>query len=584
MNDKPKNRLFYGDNLEILRRYLETESVDLVYLDPPFKSDRDYNILFEEKNGTKAAAQIQAFDDTWTWDAGSAAAYAELVERGDKVSDVMRAFHVFLGGSDMLAYLAMMALRLVELERVLKSTGSIYLHCDPTASHYLKLLMDAIFGPKQYLNEICWKRSSAHSDTKQGMRRCGRIRDVILLYSKGKKHVWNPVYTPYAEDYVGSEYRHRTPDGRNYKETDLTAAKPGGDVEYDWHVRRKLKAGSRWEADLTEEYLKPQKGYEYRVVRPYRRRFWAYSKQNMIGFAKSNLLIHRKTGMPRLMQFADEMEGVALQDLWDDIPPESGEKSLGYPTQKPEALLERIIETSSNEDDLVLDPFCGCGTTIAVANRLKRRWIGIDITHLAMNLLKNRLEETYGGQAMPDKEGKQVPLLSYETVGEPESLSGARNLAKENPYQFQWWILGRVGARPAEQKKGPDKGIDGRILFHEQVSAKKIETKEIVISVKAGKTGPTHVRDLVGVISREDAAIGVFICMAKPTKSMKAEVASAGFYHSKTWNRKHPRLQILTVEEILKGKVIDCPPLRWANATFRKAAKVRTKPPKQDLL
>lgn len=556
-----KNRLYYGDNLEVLRRYIADETVDLVYLDPPFNSNQDYNVLFHERNGTRAAAQIKAFEDTWQWDESAARAYQEVVEGGEKVSQCMQAFRTFLGENDVLAYLAMMAPRLVELRRVLKPTGSIYLHCDPTASHYLKMLMDAVFGPQRMLNEICWKRSSAHSDTKQGMRRCGRIRDLILVYTKTDTYVWNTVYTPYSEEYIEQEYRHRTPNGRAYKETDVTAARPGGDVEYDWRVKRALKADARWEADIEEEYRNPTKGYEYKAVRPYSGRFWAYSKANLITFAKEGRLIHRATGAPRLMQFADEMPGIALQDLWNDIPPESGAKDLGYPTQKPEALLERIVNLSSNEGDTVLDPFCGCGTAISAAQNLNRRWIGIDITHLAVNLLKHRLRSAFGKKVTD----------TYEVIGEPVDVTGAAELAQNDPYQFQWWALGLVGARPAEGKKGADKGIDGRQYFHDEATG---ATKQVVYSVKAGKVQVSHVRDLRGVIDRENAQIGVLITMEEPTKPMRTEAASAEFYVSPVDKTKHPRLQIITVGELLQGLEPDLPASKM-QVTFKEAPKAK---------
>jgi hypothetical protein len=252
----------------------------------------------------------------------------------------------------------------------LKPTGSLYLHCDPTASHYLKIILDTIFGPANFMNEVTWKRSSAHSDSKQGMRRCGKIRDIVLVYAKTQDYFWNTQYTPYTTEYLEAEYRHSDTSGRYYKETDLTAAKPGGDTSYEWRVRRPLGHQIRWEADLEDEYLNPRTGWEYLGVRPYNGRFWAYSKDNIIQFAKSGHLIHRETGMPRLVQFADEMPGIPLQDLWDDIHPIGAKAAerLGYPTQKPLALLERIIAASSNPGDVILDPFCGCGTTIGAMN------------------------------------------------------------------------------------------------------------------------------------------------------------------------------------------------------------------------
>ena len=367
--------------------------------------------------------------------------------------------------------------------------------------------MDAVFGPANFKTEIIWKRSSAHSDTKQGRAQHGHIHDTILFYTKSREWTWTPQYTPYDKEYFESEYRHKLPDGRYYKETDCTAAKPGGDTEYAWPVKRPAASNERWQPDLTEEFKKPKRGWEYLEVRPYNGRFWAYSKANLTTFWTEGKLVHRETGMPRLMQLADEMPGVSLQDLWTDIPPEFGAAALGYPTQKPEALLERIISASSNEGDTVLDPFCGCGTAIAVAQRLDRRWIGIDITHLAVSLIKHRLASAFGESA------------EFEVVGEPVSVPDAETLAQSDPYQFQWWALGLVGARPVDQKKGADKGIDGRIYFHDEAESGK--TKQIILSVKAGKASVAHVRDLRGVIDREKAVIGVLISLQEPTQPMR---------------------------------------------------------------
>jgi DNA modification methylase len=550
------NLLYYGDNLDILRRYVKDETVDLIYLDPPFKSNQDYNVLFKERNGTQSAAQIHAFEDTWQWDEAAALAYKEIVEAGGKVSQAMQAFRTYLGPNDMLAYLAMMAPRLVELRRVLKPTGSIYLHCDPTASHYLKILMDAVCGPANFRTEIAWKRSSAHSDTKQGRKQHGRIHDTLLFYTKTDECNWNPVYTPYDENYLNQEYRHVTPKCRTYKETDATAAKPGGDTEFEWRVKRPRGTSARWEPDLSEEYKQPRGSVEYRGVHPYEGRFWAYSKQNLVELWQDGKLIHRETGMPRIMHYADEMPGVSLQDFWPDIPPELGASNLGYPTQKPEALLERIINASSNKGDLVLDPFGGCGTAVIAAQRLGRRWIGIDITHLAITLMKKRLFDTFGKDAQ------------FQVIGEPEDVASAQELAGKDPYQFQWWALGLVDARPAEGKKGADKGIDGRIYFHDEQDSGK--TKQVILSVKAGHTNAAHVRDLRGVIEREDAEIGVLITMEEPTQPMRTEAADAGFYHSPGWNMDCPRIQLRTIAELLAGNGLDVPPQQ---ATFKEAPK-----------
>jgi DNA modification methylase len=524
------NTLYYGDNLDILKRYIKDETIDLVYLDPPFKSNQNYNVLFKEKNGSQAASQIRAFEDTWTWSQDDEAVYADLVTKGGKVADVMQAFRTFLGPCDMLAYLVMMAPRLNEIRRVMKPTGSIYLHCDPTASHYLKMLMDAVFKPGNFRTEIVWKRSSAHSDAKQGRKQHGRIHDVILFYTKTEEWTWNHFFTPYEAEYVKTNYRYiEEGAGRRFKSTDLSAAKPGGDTEYEWKGK------------------KPPHG-----------RYWAYSKANMETFVKEGRLYYTKSGLPRLKQYLDEMPGVMLQDIWTDIGPISSQAAerLGFSTQKPEALLERIIKASSNEGDLVLDPFCGCGTTIAAAQKLKRRWIGIDITHLAITLMKKRLMDAFGTEA------------KFNVMGEPTSLPDAAALAESDPYQFQWWALGLVGARPVEQKKGADQGIDGKIVF--QGDAPGI-FENVVISVKAGHVTANHVRDLRGVVERDKAAIGVLISMEDSTKPMQTEAVTAGFYESKTWGKQYPKIQLLTIAELLAGKKIDMPPIKQVGATFKKA-------------
>ena len=552
-----KNRLYFGDNLDILRREVPDASVDLIYLDPPFNSNATYNVLFKEKSGEESAAQIMAFEDTWQWSVEVEAVYKEIVTGGPRrLADLMQALLAFLGRNDMMAYLVMMAIRLVELHRVLKPTGSIYLHCDPTASHYLKLVLDAIFGHGGFLNEVAWKRSSAHSDTKQGMKRCGRIHDVLFIYSKSENYTWHPTYTPYTKEYLESEYRHVAQDGRRYKETDLTAAKPGGDVKYKWRVKRQMAKGRRWEADLTDEYVRPRKGFEYKAVSPYGGRFWAYSKQNLVEFARNGHLIHRSTGMPRLVQYADEMPGIPVQDLWSDISPAMGTEDLGYPTQKPSALLERIVYLSSNEGDLVLDPFCGCGTAIAAAEGLKRRWIGIDITYLAINLVQRRLRDSFGEQLSP-----------YEIIGAPTDAQGAEALKEISPHQFEWWAVDLVNARPAKgQKKGADTGIDGYINFFDDKSG---QAKQVIVQVKSGYIGVNHVRDLKGVLDREKAAIGALITLREPTKPMLTEAAATGFYESKDFPGRYPRLQILTIAELLAGKKLEYPAHRVE--TFAKA-------------
>jgi len=534
-----ENTLYYGDNLDILKRYIPDESVDLVYLDPPFKSNQNYNVLFKEKNGSQAASQIRAFEDTWTWGQDDEAVYADLVTKGGMVADVMQAFRTFLGPCDMLAYLVMMAPRLAELRRVMKPTASIYLHCDPAASHYLKMLLDAVFGPANFRTEIVWKRSSAHSDAKQGRAQHGRIHDVILFYTKTDEWLWNNVFTPYDESYTDAFYKYIEPEtGRRYRLGDLTG--PGGAA-------------------------KGNPSYEVMGVT----RFWRYSKEKMAELIRQGRIVQTKPGtVPAYKRYLDEMPGVPLQDWWGDIGPISSQavERLGYPTQKPEELLERIILTSSNEGDLVLDPFCGCGTTVAAAQKLGRRWIGIDITHLAITLMKTRLNDAFGDQA------------KYQVIGEPVSVPDAAALAESDPYQFQWWALGLVGARPVEQKKGADKGIDGKIVF--QGDAPGI-FENVVLSVKAGHVTANHVRDLRGVVEREKAAIGVLISMEDPTKPMQTEAVTAGFFESKTRGKKYPKIQLLTIAELLTGKKIDMPPIRQVDKTFKKAARHKGQEGKQ---
>jgi site-specific DNA-methyltransferase (adenine-specific) len=526
------NYLYYGDNLDVLRRHIKDETVDLVYLDPPFNSNASYNVLFAEHNGTHSKAQIKAFEDTWHWDEVAAKAYADTVEGGGKVADALRAFRTFLGGSDMLAYLAMMAPRLVELRRVLKPTGSIYLHCDPTASHYLKMLMDAVFGPAGFRNEIVWQRATPKS---HAFTRFPSTHDTLLFYTKGDSWTWNPIYLPHDEKYIHSHYASAEEGtGRHYTLGDCLNPNPDRpNLTYEWHGHLRV---------------------------------WRWTRDRMQGLHDQGRLVYTKSGMPRYKRYLDEMPGRALTSVWTDIPPinSQAQERLGYPTQKPEALLERIIEVSSGPGDVVLDPFCGCGTAVCVAQELDRRWIGVDITHLAISLIKTRLHDAFAGKA------------EFKTIGEPTTEADARTLAAEDPYQFQWWALGLVGARPVQEKKGADKGVDGRLYFHEGLGG---ETKQIILSVKAGHTQAAHVRDLRGAEEREKAEIGLLVTLEEPTREMRKEAASAGFYES-PWG-KHPRLQLLTVRELLDGKRIDYPPSQHVNVTFKKAPKAKSKPAEQ---
>ncbi|BAS29357.1 DNA methylase [Limnochorda pilosa] len=463
------NKFYLGDNLTILREHVPDESVDLIYLDPPFNSNATYNVLFKEPSGEASQAQITAFEDTWHWGLESERAYREVVTEGPRdLANLLQALRAFLGQNDMMAYLTMMSIRLVELHRVLKPTGSLYLHCDPTASHYIKLLLDAVFGAERFRREIVW-RSGWVSGFKSRASNWIRNHDTILYYTRGARFVFNKeaAYQPHPEGY------QRRGGGAN----------------------------------------------------------------------------------PR---------GVALDDVWTDVYSpwimSFSREKLGYPTQKPEALLERIIQVSSNEGDVVLDPFCGCGTAVAVAERLNRRWIGIDITHLAIALMKHRLHDAFSEELSP-----------YEVLGAPTTVEDARALLdeKDGRFQFEWWALGLIDARPAhDKKKGADTGIDGYINFFDDGSGK---AKTIIVQVKSGNVTASQIRDLKGVLEREKAPIGAFITLEAPTKPMVKEAAAAGLYEPPSLpGKRYPRIQILTIEDLLAGHArLEFP--RLAEATFQRA-------------
>lgn len=547
MTEGWKNQLYYGDNLDVLRRHIADESVDLVYLDPPFNSNANYNVLFAEKNGVQSASQIQAFTDTWTWNQESEAVFSEVVTAGGRLGDCLRAFRTFLGECNMLAYLVMMAPRLAELRRVMKPTASIYLHCDPTASHYLKMLMDAVFGVRCFRNEIIWKRQSAHSDAKN---KFADVADMLLFFVKTDAARFQPQYGEHNPEYIRKFYRFDDNDGRGvYQLDNMASPNPRPNMMYDW------------------------KGYSYPV------KGWRYERTTMSRLDAEGR-IHYPTNKdgtpdlsrrPRLKRYLGDLSGSIITNIWTDIQPLHAVASerLGYPTQKPVALLERIIQASSNEGDVVLDPFCGCGTTIDAAQKLNRHWIGIDITQLAVTLIKQRLMDTHEEAAV------------YQVLGEPVSLPDAEKLAETDPYQFQWWALGLVGARPVDEKKGADKGIDGKIIFQ---GDKPGTFESVILSVKAGKTMVPHVRDLRGVLEREKAAIGVLISLQEPTGPMKTEAVTAGFYESEVWGRKYPKVQLLTIAELLEGKRVDMPPIRQVGATFRKAPRAKDKQGEQQEL
>ncbi|MFA4987054.1 MAG: DNA methyltransferase, partial [Candidatus Brocadiia bacterium] len=472
------------------------------------------------KKGTDSPAQIEAFEDTWHWGEEAEKAYYDVSQGKHRKHDVaymILALRTYLGENDMMAYLVNMAARLVELHRVLKPTGSLYLHCDPTASHYLKVVLDGVFGINGFRTEISWKRQSAHCDAKQGRKQYGNIRDVILFYTKTDKWTWNWLYTPYSEEYIRKFYRHVEPEtGRRFQLGDLTA--PGGAA--------------------------PEKGnphYEYLGVT----RYWRFSKESMEELHRQGRIVQSNPGsVPRHKRYLDEMPGIPLQNDWSDILMAMRGEALGYQTQKPLALLERIIRASSNEGDVVLDPFCGCGTALHAAESLKRQWIGIDVTHLAISLIERRLREAFPG-------------ISFEVHGTPKDTDGARNLMERGKaYQFQWWALSLVDAMPfKDKKKGADSGIDG-VLF---VSSVGRPAEKVIVSVKGGgNVSVSMIRDLKGVMEREKAPAGLLITLAPPTEPMRVEAMASGFWEVDF--KKYLRVQILTIEELLAGKRPDLPP------------------------
>lgn len=516
------NALYYGDNLQVLREHIRDESIDLIYLDPPFNSNATYNVLFRAPGGKGSEAQIEAFEDTWHWGEAAAAAF-DAVIRGSHTdaATMLRAMRSFLGENDMMAYLAMMAVRLIELHRVLKPTGSLYLHCDPTASHYLKVLLDAVFGVENFRNEIVWKRSHAHSSAK----RYGPVHDTILFYTRDDIFAWNVQYHAYDEDYLARHYRYADEHGRRYKHENPTGAGVRkGETGLPWRGIDPTSKGRHW--------VRPPRDLE------------ELEKQGRIYWPP------KPGSWPYIKVYLDEMKGVPLLDVWTDIDVINmqAKERLGFPTQKPTALLERIIAASSNPGDVVLDPFCGCGTAVHAAHKLGRHWVGIDITHLAISLIERRLKDAF-------------PDIAFEVHGTPKDLEGARDLAQRDKHQFQWWAVSLVDAVPqAGRKKGADRGIDG--IRFVQVGPKAGEVERVIVSVKGGENvGVKDIRDLRGTVEREGAIAGLFLTLAEPTRDMTREAAAAGTVEIPFAHRPVGRIQIYTIAELLAGMRPDLPGL-----------------------
>lgn len=528
------NTLYYGDNLTIMSEKMGSKSVDLIYLDPPFNSKQNYNLLYRTMTGKPVPEQVEAFCDTWEMDADKeriARTMPVLMrEHGvdDYYVDFWRLWMQALRNSNrpLLAYLIFMVQRLLYMKTLLRPTGSIYLHCDPTASHYIKVMMDGIFGHTNFRNEIIWKRTGAHGSA----RRWGPVHDVILHYTMSDTYTWNKVYQPYEPGYIESKYRHT--DGRGpFQDVSLTG--PGiskGDSGQPWRGFNPTDKGRHWA--IPNAIGEGISGFS---------KLSTQGKLDALDEARLIYWPQRKgaNSFPRVKQYPGK--GNPIQDVITDIGAinSQAEERLGYPTQKPGALLDRIIQASSNPGDVVFDPFCGCGTTIYSAVRNGRQWKGCDIAILSVKLVRETLAS--------DKY-RLVEGHDFAVDGIPTSVEGAQELFHKDPSTFQKWFAERVGGFPMTRHSG-DRGIDGRIYFETSDGL-----REMVLQVKGGKhVRPTDVRDLRGTMEREATAeLAGFLSMAPPTKAMLVEAADAGTYE---YNGIHyPRMQFLTVEDVLVHK------------------------------
>ena len=564
------NRLYFGDNLPILRESIADESVDLIYLDPPFNSNATYNVLFRERSGDESAAQITAFEDTWRWSIESEIAFRDVVTNGPRVlGDLLQAMRAFLGQNDMMAYLTMMAQRMAELHRVLKPTGSIYLHCDPTASHYLKLLMDAVFGKENFRNEIIWRRTGTHNK----VQRFAPIHDTVLFYSKSDDYKWDTSRKPYMKGHVDQYFVQDKHGWRtNYYGNVLTGSGTRrGESGQPWRGFDPTARNRHWaipgrlledvDEDLSHlsQHGKLDRLYELGHIKIVEGRAWPVYEHRITpddGQPVPDIWAYQPYTEGTVFERED---GIDADVRW--LSPTDQER-LGYQTQKPEALIERILNASSEVGDVVLDPFCGCGTAVAVAERLGRKWVGIDITHLAISLMKNRLSDSFGDE-----------LSNYEVIGVPEDVESARALALESEHdgrhQFEYWALGLVDARPVGNgKKGADAGVDGFINFFDDNSG---NAKRVIVQVKSGHVERSMIATLKGDMARENAEIGLFITLESPTRPMIQEATAAGIYTPEQFPDHHyPRVQILTVEDLLSGVQAEVP--RYAHDPSQRRA------------
>jgi DNA modification methylase len=569
-----RNKLFYGDNLDVLRDRIAPESIDLVYLDPPFNSNRSYNVLFADRHGAaRSQAQIQAFTDTWTWSTETEAVYQELIAGGlpGRAADALQAMHDLVGRNDVLAYLVMMSPRLVELHQVLKSTGSLYLHCDPTVSHYLKLLLDAIFGPKNFRNEIIWRRTGAHGKS----QRFAPIHETILFFAKSADFKWNHPKKPYMRGHV-SEYLVKDENGyrTDYYGNVLTGSGlRGGESGQPWRGFDPSAKGRHWaipgaiveeiDEDLTDltQHQKMDRLFELGYIKIGEGQAWPIYEHYVDPKVGANVPdVWAYQPYTEGTVFGTE-EGIDAEVRW--LSPRDGER-LNYQTQKPEGLLERIIAASSDPGDIVLDPFCGCGTTVAAAQQLGRRWIGIDITYIAIDLIRRRLEDRFDNAV-------------FEIGGIPRDLGGAKDLAEKKPFDFERWAVSMIDGEPNEKQVG-DRGIDGVVRFligSQYVKAKKVARAQKIgrkaassqtigrclVSVKGGhQLNPGFVRDLAGTVDTEKAEMGVLITLDKPTPGMIDAANHAGIYEWPMNKQTFPKIQLVTVEELLNDRKPTMPP------------------------
>lgn len=551
-----ENKLYYGDNLDVLRDRIPDDSIDLIYLDPPFNSNRSYNVLFGHKSGEDAQAQIEAFDDTWTWSPEVEEHYRALISGGvpNEVATAIEAMRKLLRDSDALAYMVMMTPRLVELHRKLKNTGSLYLHCDPAVSHYLKVMLDAIFTPEQFRNEIIWRRTGSHGK----VRRYGPIHDVILFYTKtdAYKEKWTSPRKPYMRGHV-DEYLVKDDKGwhTNYYGNVLTGSGlRNGESGKPWKGVDPSAKGRHWAIpgalveDLDEDLS-------------------ALSQHQKLDrlFELGYITFTDGDTWPLYQRYVNPLEGTPAPDIWAFQPYTNGTvfgsedgvdedvrwlstrdaERLGYQTQKPMGLLERIVGASTHPGDVVLDPFCGCGTTIEAAHNLGRHWIGIDITYIAVDLIQKRMRHRFGEEV----------TKTFEIDGIPRDLASAKALFARSPFEFERWAVSMVDGTPNERQVG-DKGIDGVIRFN--VDAKGTQGKSLV-SVKGGGLNPAMVRDLLGTVGTQRAEMGVLITLEKPTRGVTDAVQHAGTYSPPEFGRTYPKIQLLTVEQLLAGQKPNMP-------------------------